>query len=177
MRVGVDIDGVTLDFQNHWMRLYEEWFGLPVTPRFKGTWNCVVSGTHFETDAKFFEWFNRAGGWDNMPWIPGAPGAIDRLLDDGHQVVFITSRSMDAGVPTGRWFESTPWSRDAQLRVGVKNKSIVPCGVYIDDAPHVIKELQQAGKNTIVFDQPWNAKASGPRAKNWTEVLELIGEM
>lgn len=59
-------------------------------------------------------------------------------------------------------------------------KSEVGCDVYIDDAPHVIEELESAGKEVVVFDRPYNRGLWLPdatRAFTWDDVPRLVGEV
>lgn len=186
-RIAVDIDNVTLEFQPYWQQVYEEWFGQPVDEEYMGSWDAVVDATHFDTSLEFFEWFDRAGGWDDMPWIPGAPGALERLARS-NAIVFVTARGGDAArAATNRWFNR--WQKElwphAELRVSVPNKTVVPASIYIDDAVHNLHDIIVAGRPAIVFDQPWNegiedggAAFTSPfwRARNWHEVVQIIEE-
>jgi beta-phosphoglucomutase-like phosphatase (HAD superfamily) len=46
--------------------------------------------------------------------------------------------------------------------------------VYIDDAPHNVDQLRDAGNTVIVFDQPYNRHLPEPRAASWAEVEDLV---
>jgi uncharacterized HAD superfamily protein len=179
MRIGLDIDNVTLEFQPYWIELYENWFDLPFDHSYAGTWDGIVDGTHFNNAQEFFSWFDRAGGWDDMPYEVGAPGGIDALLSRGHQIVFVTSRNGDtASNATARWLRESPWGSSlyVQLRTGVQNKLVVPASVYVDDAPHHIEQIAQE-RPVIVFDKPWNQHVDpdvAVRAKNWHQVVEWV---
>ena len=48
--------------------------------------------------------------------------------------------------------------------------------VHIDDAPGQINALKEAGENVLIFDQPYNRHLEGPRAHNWSEVVEMVFE-
>ena len=155
--IGVDLDNTTVEFQPYWMGVYEEWFDRAVLEGYDGEWDAVVDATHFETGGEFFEWFGIAGGWSELPWVPGAPGAIQKLAKN-NEIRFITSRyGADAEEATRGWFYSHQrvWPK-AELFMDVQRKSSVPCSVYIEDAPHHIEELSFSGKTVIIFDQPWN---------------------
>jgi 5'(3')-deoxyribonucleotidase len=59
-------------------------------------------------------------------------------------------------------------------------KSEVGCDVYIDDGPHVIEELESAGKEVVVFDRPYNRGpwlSDATRAYTWDDVPRLVGEV
>jgi uncharacterized HAD superfamily protein len=176
MRIAVDLDNVTLSFQDHWAQLYAEWFDTHIDPVELTAWDAITDATHFRTGAEFFDWFHRAGGWDNMPWIPGAPGGIDHLIGSGHQVTFVTARSGDAVRKTRDWHQWSPWP-DVPLRFAI-TKSALDLDLYIDDAPPVAQDVLASGKPVIVFDQPWNRDLPQQpllyRAHGWREVVEYV---
>lgn len=169
--IACDLDGVTLDFNGRWIRLYQEWFGAE--PTNQDGWNGIVEGTHFETELEFFRWFARAGGWFDMDWIPGAPGGIDRLVAAGHRVQFVTSRKADTLPGTNAWHQR--WYPDLALISQMSDKASVKSHVYIDDAPHQAKNISAAGKPVILFDQTWNSAIEEneliTRAYGWDDVL------
>jgi hypothetical protein len=184
MKIGVDIDNVTLEFQPFWAEVYEEWFGVAVDPEVLKDWDALIAGTHFKSGTAFFDWFARAGGWERMPWEKGAPGGIDALLERGHSVTFVTARSNPQSVEaTKRWFANSPWGKQlgVQLVTHAERKSTVPCSIYVDDAPHNVEEIVNAGKPAIVFDKPWNQElVTGDlvlRAYSWFEVVSLIEDI
>lgn len=54
-------------------------------------------------------------------------------------------------------------------------KSSVGCDVYIDDAPHVAREVVGAGKRLVLVDQPWNADAFGSIPPHPTRAMRAFG--
>lgn len=180
MRVGIDIDGVTLDFHGALRDAYYTWFGVKV-PEFK-EWDDPLKLMHFETYGELWDWCDHAKVWDDIPYVPGAPGAIDYLLGEGHSVAFVTSRSDGAAAAAEFWHVQSPWRRQTQLVTGLGNsKHTVPCTVYVDDSPAVIETLTEAGRRVIVFDRPWNRHIKVDdqqrqyRARNWDDVVEIVG--
>lgn len=173
MRVGIDLDGVVHDYHGRVEDLYLEWFDREIEGD-RSDWHWPRDLTHFEDYREMAAWFARAGGWDNMPYVPGAPGAIDSLLKDGHQIAFITARQDEGAVASEHWHRSSPWARTTQLHTNMPTKQNVACSVYVDDSPSVLASLLEAGKTVIAFDRPWNQSVAAPRARNWGEVLEFI---
>jgi hypothetical protein len=183
MRISVDLDNTVLEFQPHWADLYEPWFGLPVDREQLDTWTAGATATHFNGMGEMLDWFQRAGGYRNMPYEPGAPGGIDRLRASGNLLSFVTARVGPAERDTLEWHRASPWS-DVQLITGRGDKWSLPFGLYIDDSPEVIKGCAAHGRFVIVFDKPWNKgverelktaeKRLVHRAKNWHEVTELV---
>jgi uncharacterized HAD superfamily protein len=185
VKIGVDVDDTTLAFCDHWVELYQLWFDRYVDPAALTHWEALVTETHFADKRAFFEWFARARGWETMPYVPGAPGGLDRLVAAGHELVFGTARSRDADRPTLAWWRSSPWAHHSTLRTNLQRKSLTNCDVYIDDSPAVIEELVRTGKSVIIFDRPWNQDAEiafsvaygAPpvvRAHDWHEVTNHV---
>lgn len=194
MRIAVDLDNVTSNFQPAWADLYEEWFDLEVDRSKLTTWTSCVDETHFETEREFFAWYvERANGFFRQPLIPGALGAIDQLLADGHHIDFVTSRNgSSAEAQTRGWIvQNTPFVIGQQrgqvgLRMAAGTKAGYPYSLFIDDSPHVIEACIEASKPVIIFDQPWNSELVPPqgrskswarRALDWHEVLVLVKEI
>lgn len=183
MKIGVDLDNTTVTF--NWRRLYNDYFDADVPLESTG-WDDLVTQTHFENGEAFFDWFARAGGWDDMPWELGARGGIDELLDAGHIVEFITARGQEAREATLRWHASSPWAKSTRVTLRADKWSI-PCSVYIDDSPHTITGLFVHGKNVIIYDQPWNQELNLPvvdfrpgelmRARGWHDVVSFVRKM
>ena len=177
MRIGVDLDGVMLEFTSRFEFLYEQWFGFPLAGEIV-EWDDVLTKSHFKGHSELFEWFDRADGWDDMVPVYGAYGGIDVLTADGHSVVFITARQGVGAKAAVRWLNASAWDWPTDIVTNMHNKGSVPCSVYIDDSPHVLKDLKAAGKQTIIFDRPWNRTSrAGKRAKDWNEVLKLLADM
>lgn len=178
MIVGVDLDGTTVDFQYHWANLYIDYFDVDIPAPKLDEYDALLSYTHFKDAGHFFKWFARAGGWKNQPYILGARGGVDALLDAGHRVRFITDRPANAVNATWDWFNESPWALETELHIR-PDKHMVPCDVYIDDTPRKIQELLDVGKRVIVFDQPWNQEVEDGkeycwRAYDWKDVVSLV---
>jgi hypothetical protein len=171
MRVGIDLDGTTVDFIGRLSELHEEWFGTPVKPT---QWEFLHL-TSFDSYDELYEWFDEVDGWGSCPYIKGAPGGIIEVLERGWHAAFVTARSGTAGHTTVQWHRNSYWHKRVPLYTGMGNKANVPCSAYVDDAPHNFHQLTLAGKNVVLLDQPWNRDVDTPyRAKEWTEVLEIL---
>ena len=178
MNIGMDVDGVMVDFQTTWMCLYESYFGVQLPEPTFDEYDALITYTHFEHIHEFYTWFARAGGWEKVgqAWIPGSRGGVDALLDDGHRVTFITNRPDSALLDTHAWFDLGPWGRDPIVRLIVRpDKWRVPgIDLYVDDTPKMIEELRANGKNAVVFSQPWNLKVEGAAVKDWADLVQAL---
>lgn len=177
MRIGVDIDGVVLDFQQTWAELYQEYFDRYLPYEALRSYDALLTHTHFEDMVEFNDWFSRAGGWRNMPWVPGSRGGLDGCVARGHRIDLVTARPDCAKQDTLRWFET--WIPKGTTLYFTDQKHEVPCDLYIDDTKHVIESLVANGKKAVIFDQPWNrhtinTAGSTVRAGDWHQVVEIV---
>jgi 5'(3')-deoxyribonucleotidase len=185
MKIGIDLDNTALEFQWHWVGHYQRWFDVAIDPLQLKSWDAITSATHFKDDGEFFRWAGVARIWRDMPWRRGAEGFIDECLRLGHQVVFLTARSDAAAVEqTQQWYNALPFANPryyrfpAELRTNQVRKSHNKCGLFIDDAPHVLEELRDAGCNVVAMDQPWNTEVRDVhRVSRWTEMQVTAGDV
>lgn len=183
MRIGVDLDGVMLEFQQRWAELYCEYFDAYIPYEALNSWDACIDKTHFESMNEFHDWFVRADGWNDMPWIAGSRGGIDKLIAGGHEVKFVTNRPFRPSICRDTIAQlKTLLPKAAGITHFVIDKSTVECDVYVDDSPAVIYDLANKNrKKVVVFDQPWNrhiaANALTPnlaRATRWHEVIDIV---
>ena len=45
---------------------------------------------------------------------------------------------------------------------------------YVDDGPHNVEGLREAGYNVITFDHPYNRHIEGPRVSSWAELEGVV---
>jgi hypothetical protein len=168
-----------LDFHGALAYRYYEWFGESLGPFLE--WDDILRLTHFESWHKLWEWCDRANVWHNLPWIPGAPGAIDKLLWDGHQIAFVTARDGGGAAAAQTWWASGPWALNPNTSIHTNlgnRKHAVKCSVYVDDSPGVLQALADEALTAIRFEKPWNAHMKVKRsAKDWQKVLDIIAGM
>jgi hypothetical protein len=58
-----------------------------------------------------------------------------------------------------------------------RRKDRVPCDVYLDDAPHLLKQLRTARPGALIcrFVRPWNRPVTGVRdVTDWAEFEALV---
>lgn len=174
MRVGIDIDGVTLDLHSAYAEKYGAWFGRELG-EFEH-WDDMLELSHFVTYDELWDWCHRASVFQDLPWIPGAPGAIEYLLGQGHSIAFLTSRAGAAAAHARIWHDCSPWRLMTQLVTELGNsKHTIPCSAYVDDSPQVIERLLEEGKKVIKFNRPWNREVDCEMAADtWDEVLDWL---
>jgi hypothetical protein len=179
MRIGLDIDGVVADFTGAINTAYEWWFGEEC-PIVWNEWDSYKMADQFPTWADCSVWADKARIWERMPFLPGAPAGIDRLLHQGHQLVFLTARSSPECVAQTKWW----FEREIADRFGLsldrlytglhQSKHTIPCTVYVDDGPDELAALKREGRSTIRFEHALNLRRPATaKVKSWKELTNL----
>lgn len=162
LRIGVDMDGVLSDFIAGWMALYARDFGRHLEVADVTSWDGMHELTHFRSMGEFWAWA-RGGGesvFRHLPPMPGAMACMERLAVE-HRVVILSSKS-DWAIP-----DSLAWLSEHRVPARevhfLWRKSAVSCDVYLDDAPHHLRELRAARPDAVVCRRvhPWNDPLPG----------------
>ena len=178
---GVDLDGVCGDYTTAFRTIAARELGVS------------EAELPLERHWDFREWdLERAGGFAhlhakavsedrlfaNMPPISGVQDSLWRLSDAGVHIRIITHRLYVNWGHASAVADTVTWLDEQKIPYRdicfLGNKPEVGADVYIDDAPHNINQLRAAGCEAIVFDQPYNQDLAGPRAKDWSELEEMI---
>ena len=177
MRLGIDLDGVVANFNEGWMRRYNEAFGTDLEPAMVTSWNAMIDLTRFASMQEFWDW---AKGGDqpsifrDLPTFPDAVPALHRLAA-AHKIVIITTKPRWAVHDTFAWIsEHGLPTQEVHM---ISRKWEVECDVYLDDAPHLLPRLVvQRPEATIVrFERPWNREVDGAHSvASWAEFERLV---
>ena len=179
--LGVDLDGVCADYTAAFAEYVANERG------------CDVRDLPTDRSWTFDEWrLDELGGFDHlhrtaviekrmfrtMPPIEGCADALWRLSDAGVWIRIVTHRLVVnwghqvAVADTVAWLDEHGVPYRDLCFLGAKPQVEAHC--YVEDAPHNVNALREAGNEVIVFDQPYNTKTPGPRAYDWAEVEELV---
>lgn len=176
LTVALDCDGVLFDCNKYVLELAEKVTGRQLPP--------VHKHVHFEFDKSlgltYGEWTKvQAAILDShatrdMEWLIGATSFVERLIDNGHDVYFLTSH----------WREAPHWVVDRELRLGrmfptcdvvfAHNKTRARFDLLLDDKFETVKAV--GPDLAILFDRPWNADSNwtGHRASGYDHAMEII---
>ena len=180
--LGVDLDGVCVDFYAELRQVAAEW--LEVKPE------TLTRDVTFDMP----EWhLEPMGGYDHLhrfaviqrqlfakaPPIPGAAAALRRLsVDDALRIRIITDRlhirhfHKVAITQTIEWldYHGIPYWDLCLLG----DKAAVGADLYIDDTPQNVEALRRRGLDTIVFTNSTNRHVGPPRADTWEELEDMV---
>lgn len=117
----------------------------------------------------------------DMDVMPDCAETLWRLSDAGIWIRIVTHRLyVNWGhaisiADTADWLDRAKIPYRDICFLGAKPD--VAAHAYIDDGPHNIVGLREAGHDVITFDHPYNRHIDGPRAADWGDVEEMVVEL
>lgn len=172
MLLGIDLDGVVVDFTSSVNDWFYQNFGLE----------------HLPPDS--WDWFEGHGTAGSAAWkslwtqgmddelflkckpVKGAVNGLVLLLDRGHQIIFVTHRPPHTAGQTVRWLQRHGLPTNV---CHLRNKGILRADFYVDDKPETVKQLLADGHRAVLFQQPWNTDDRHlPSTPSWQHLLVMI---
>ena len=181
--LGVDLDGVCADYNSGFREVVAADKGVePESLPMPTEWGFH----HWGLDDNEFARLHKLAVSDkrmlrHLPPIDGCADALWRLSDMGAWIRIITHRLYINWGHAAAVSDTVAWLDENRIPyrdicfLGAKPQ--VEADAYIDDAPHNITALREAGNTVIIFDQPYNRKLDGLRAGDWAEVEALVEEL
>lgn len=181
--LGVDLDGVCADYNSGFRQIVAADKGidpdeLPMPTQW-GFDNWGLDGDEYlrlhkmaVTDKRMLR---------DLPAFDGCADALWRLSDLGAWIRIITHRLYTNWGHATAVSDTVAWLDEHRIPyrdicfLGAKPQ--VEADAYIDDAPHNITALREAGNTVIIFDQLYNRGLDGLRAHSWSEVEELVSDL
>ena len=193
--LAVDLDAVTGDYEEAFRQFVAKDAGVdPATMPNQKTWSMVSEGWPIRDEDHYVELHQRAVSegkiFRDMPEIPGASVALWNLSDLGVHIRVVTHRlfanwgHLAAVTDTVAWLDAGPTG--TVLPTGrrtfipyrdicfVSDKPQIGANLYVDDAPHNITALREAGCTALIFHQLYNEDMAGLRAHDWNEVTDIV---
>lgn len=178
LRLGIDMDGVIVDFNAGWIRLYNEEFGDDLRPEDAVMWSSPTALTAFETMGQFWRWArdcsHGASLFRHLDPYPGALDAVDRLAGD-HDIVIVTTKPRYAVEDTMAWLADHEVPA-TEVHI-VDDKTTVDCDVYLDDSDDNIVALGHHRRDAVVcrFVRPWNRHHEGTvPVEDWGQFEHVV---
>lgn len=164
MRLGFDLDGVTVDFHTGFTQWVVDTFG--VAPLEVTRWNWFEDYRIEDLWPRF--WQEGGEYLRGCRAMPGAEFVIKSLYHAGFDVCFITYRREESMPDTMAWLERH--GLDFPL-YHAEDKSSVPCALYVDDHGPTVQHLIREGRNAFVYDRAWNTEYEFlPRVGGWADI-------
>ena len=180
--LGLDVDGVLADYEAGFRLKVAQMLGVDASTIGRQTcWSLPDSNWPIRSEEHFAALHSAAvlsGMFRQLDPIDGASEGVWALSNAGVRVRIVTHRLGFHGTHGVAAQDTAVWLDRANIPyrdlVFVADKPSVDAHVFVDDAPHNIRALREAGAYTIVFDQLYNRDAPGPRAHSWDEVVALV---
>lgn len=181
--LGVDLDGVCADYFSGFRSAVARERGVDeATLTEDVSWDFLEWGL----DTEGFLDIHRRAVQDHrlfveLAAIEGVSDSLWRLSDAGVWIRIVTHRlaiNWDHRTivsDTVEWLDSNSIPYRDICFLGRKPE--VQANAYVEDAPHNIEALREAGNVVIAFDQPYNRDIPGLRAHNWSEVEEIVSDL
>ena len=179
--LGVDLDGVCADYESALRSSVASRRGVDAA-----TLPPQRSTGHFAEWGLTAEGFREAHRiavvqdriFRTMAPYPGVAETLWRLSDAGVWIRVITHRLLFNGLHEPSAADTAVWldQHDIPYRdlCFIGDKATVGADLYIDDSPHNIIALREAGRTALVFDQLYNRHLDGPRVRSWAEVEPIV---
>jgi len=192
VRLAVDLDGVTVNLMDGLRDCCMELYGVrpeyPTRWEFSECWGYL--SPNFDEQA-VWERFMKNGGYYGMCKHEGASvPTLKALEDEGWQCVFFTVRGteldpvvkygiadpVDVMHQTYDWLESNGLGDKLVVYDPLKIRH--KFDVLLDDNPKFLATAAKAGRDVLMYQQPWNEEYIGVflSVMNWNEVFdEVVG--
>ncbi|MEL1136529.1 hypothetical protein AAC978_15250 [Desulfitobacterium sp. THU1] len=179
MRIGVDIDGVVSDSYRAWVRELNQHFGTNIL-ELKNYDMHLDFGVSWEAMGKYFD-DNVAHLFDIPQPVAGAKEGIDKLLREGHEVVYVTARSLEEEKHTVRWLEKykIPYEQIlfTSFQCKVEYALQWKLEIFLEDYLGNAQAISEAGIHVLLLDASYN-KGELPsgitRCQDWREIIKEI---
>jgi uncharacterized HAD superfamily protein len=173
VRIGIDLDGVCYDFVNALHAFAETHLGREL-PRNFHVWGFFEEwGIDWDGFLALMEAGCSAGLlYHKGDLAPGAAETLQPLHEAGHEIVFVTARGEYAQRATRDWLDGHGLYHD--LIVGADDTAAHRLDILLDDGAHNIERARAEGIFAVIFDQPWNQDAVGPRVYGWDGFRALM---
>jgi uncharacterized HAD superfamily protein len=182
--IGVDIDGVVVDYVTAALPLFSKVCGRPVSYQefyCRDIGKCL--GIDTKTEAYCWEQILSTDLLRYAPPIKGAIGAFSKLRK--HEIWLVTGRPLSMQGLTTSWLNEKDIKYDRITFSSGKSKGMLSLqrdfDVFIEDQLEVACLMAEAGVFTLLLNQPWNQASTLPencqRVSDWNAVVLAINKL
>lgn len=185
MKIAIDIDDTIADtnellsvYADKYDKLYKEGKGIIDKDcyKFNGMYDWTEEDRNHFLETYMVEVFKNIEVKDNVKDV------ISKLRQDGHEIIFITTRDGDfiddCYTLTKEWLDKKEIEYD-MIIAGDKRKSdyveLVGFELFIDDSIKNCTKVSEKGVESLLFDTIYNRDCNDfKRVTNWLEIYDYI---
>jgi len=179
MRIGVDIDGVVSDSYPAWLQELNLHYGKKITVINDYNMHLVFDVPWDDMNSFFTDNVERL--FMIAEPVCGAKEGIQSLLRAGHEIIYITARTLEEEDVTVRWLTMHGIPYEHVLFTGLRSKVdlVKQWGIeaFIEDYQVNATMIAETGVPVFLLDASYNQVdlSSGiTRCQSWNEILEEI---
>lgn len=192
-RLGIDLDGVTVDFTAGYHSLIKELFGLKFERQDQTDWDAFCLGLNKEQDDMLWKSITQKHNfWLTLRPLEGTDllnsiALNSKIQNRECELFFITSRVDTKGWPvqeqSATFLEEWFHMRSPQVLLANDPGQKVPLAkalkldAFIDDKPSTVVQMHEAGLRSYCRLQPWNKQKSYPEGVILVETLNKYLEV
>ena len=170
----VDMDDTLENLCEVWVDYLNEIYGTNVKLTDVTQWD-MTKVFPILTRSEIFDVLTEANLWERVKPLPGAVEYLEKLINDGHRIVIVTSASPETiSVKLNKvLFKYFPYLTYKDVIIS-SQKQMIKGDVLIDDAPH---NLENGSYLKMLFDAPHNQTYDRPdtiRVHNWKGIYDAI---
>ncbi len=128
----------------------------------------------------FFKYLKNSSFFLNLDMIEDANKYINKLYDEGNEIIFITRRrkSIKLLMNTKKWLKKND-IKYSKLYLGIKDKGLLckdlNIDIFIDNDSNNIEEASKYGIDALLMTDRYNKRIRKcNRVNNWKEVYDYI---
>jgi len=202
VKLGIDLDDVTAVCAVPYVRKFAERFGVELPDESDIGWHLIDESTvkpalrdAFRLDLYDSPFFGE------LEMYPECPAVLERLVEAGHELYFVTARAEKRRVITETWLREkdllryakgvylkprgdfvppTPGRYDARGSAVYKWRVATELGIeaFCEDDETIARTLAEGGIRVFLFDRAWNRGLEHPnvtRISGWDDVAREVG--
>ncbi|MDA8228061.1 MAG: hypothetical protein M0T74_10270 [Desulfitobacterium hafniense] len=179
LRIGVDIDGVVSDSYPVWLQELNRHYGKNITVLEDYEMHLVFDVPWDDMNDFFVR--NVEQLFTLPKPMKGAKEGIEKLIQLGHEIIYITARSPEEEEVTLRWFRKHQIPYTNVLFSGLKSKVDLvkqwKIELFVEDYLVNAKLIAESGVPVLLLDATYNKGDLAPgitRCKSWLEIVNSI---
>jgi uncharacterized protein len=185
MRFGFDIDDTLINLREHAFLLYKKKLhkNVPLEEFYKLSRVEIHApfGLSDEEGSEMWKSSLEEIYYTDCPIFPGAVEALNRLIELGHEVFYITARPKEHGERTRTWMVEQGFPvQNNHFFFGMEDHEKIHIikdlmlDYYVDDKPAILDTLSKEPIKLFLRDQSYNRKSNYNRIVDWMAFLRDI---